>query len=163
MSIHDDKAGLDEFFEQTRTTLNFQQDVPTAILGRQLAFDVLPLPGGSALAEELSGVLGHTLGVSIQPLQGPMFHGTAISAAIQFTEPAEASRVTDCLSESRVIEIAEDAANLGPRQVAGESSILVGEVEVGPDGTCRIWAVLDNLTRGGALNALELAEMILAG
>ena len=48
-SIHNDSAGLDELFEQTRAMLSFQQDVPTEVLGRQLAFDVLPLDGGSAI------------------------------------------------------------------------------------------------------------------
>jgi len=163
VSIHNHSAGLDEFFEQTRAMLSFEQNVPTAVLGRQLAFDVLPLDGGSALDDELSEVLGHALGVSIQPLQGPVFHGTAISATFQLTEPADARLVTERLSESRVIEVAEDGAHLGSKEAAGRDEILVGEVRVSPDGSCRIWAVLDNLTRGGALNALELAEKIIAG
>ena len=64
--------------------------------------------------------------------------------------------------EIGVIETAENGADLGPLAVAGEPKILLGEVDVNEDGLCRIWAVLDNLTRGGALNALELAKRILA-
>ena len=161
-SIHNHSAGLDELFEQTRALLNFEQHLPTELLGRPLAFNVLPVDGGLALDDELSEVLGYALGVSIQPLQGPVFHGTAISAAVQLTEPADAALVTERLSESRVIEVAEDGANLGPKEAAGQDAILLGEVRVSPDGCCRIWAVLDNLTRGGALNALELAKTILA-
>jgi aspartate-semialdehyde dehydrogenase len=161
-SIHNDSAGLDELFEQTRAKLNFQQDIPADVLGRELAFNILPLPNGAGLSEELSEVLGHTVTASVQLLQAPTFHGTALSATIQLTEPADADYITDRLTDSRVIETAEEGTDLGPIAAAGEPAILLGDVSVSEDGLCRIWAVLDNLTRGGALNALELAESVLA-
>jgi aspartate-semialdehyde dehydrogenase len=162
VSIHNDSSGLDELFEQTRAKLNFQQDIPTDVLGRELVFNVLPLSGTAALGEELSEVLGHTVTASVQALQVPIFHGTALSAAIQLTEPADADYITDRLTDSRVIEVPDEGTDLGPIAAAGAPAILLGDVSVSEDGLCRIWAVLDNLTRGGALNALELAESILA-
>ena len=99
-SIHNDSAGLDELFEQTRAKLNFQQDIPTDVLGRELAFNILPLSGTAALGEELSEVLGHTVTVSVQALQAPIFHGTALSATIQLTEPADADYISDRLTDN---------------------------------------------------------------
>jgi aspartate-semialdehyde dehydrogenase len=162
VSIHNSSAGLDELFAQTLARLNFQQKLPVDVLGRELVFNLLPIAGSTALADELSEVLCHTVTVSVQALQAAVFHGTALSATIQLTEPADADYVTDRLADSRVIETTDNGADLGPLAVAGEPKILLGKVDVNPDGLCRIWAVLDNLTRGGALNALELAERILA-
>ena len=51
----------------------------------------------------------------------------------------------------------------GPAAAAGEETLLVGEVRAaGQPGTFWIWATMDNLVRGGALNALDLAEAMLA-
>jgi aspartate-semialdehyde dehydrogenase len=56
------------------------------------------------------------------------------------------------------IETAEDPKHLGPIDSAASDKVLVGAIRKAPDRGFWLWAVMDNLTRGGALNALEIAE-----
>ena len=60
------------------------------------------------------------------------------------------------------MELAESPETVGPVAAATGETILVGEVQdgAGRPGAFWLWAALDNLTRGGAINAIEIAQSI---
>ena len=102
------------------------------------------------------------------PLQGPVFHGVSTSLFVRFPRrraiPARRRsgsawppRSTSPLDLREV-----DGPEPGPIDAAAREEVLVGSVrpDAGAPGGYWIWAVMDNLTRGGALNAVEVAERV---
>ncbi len=63
------------------------------------------------------------------------------------------------LTASPFVEAAEDPRHLGPVDAAASDKVLLGATRKDEDGIW-IWAAMDNLTRGGAINALEIAAAV---
>ena len=160
-------AGLDELFEQTRDILAMTQRRPTPVFGTQLAFNLLPVPAPAGdLAATLRAVLPAAAGarpLSFQLLQGGVFHSLAASLFVRLEGAPDAKRVRKALSGRRELELVKKPGRLGPIDAAASEAILVGAVQEDPagEGAFWLWAVMDNLTRGGALNAIEIAEAVL--
>jgi len=157
------KEALDELFEQTREVLNFEP--PTIkLLPRQMAFNVIDGGDESALLEaQLRQVLHQQApALSIAVLRAGIFHGFGISLHCQLADDPGLEAVRTALDENPVIELAEDANLLGTIDVAAREEILVGRVEKASSGGYRIWALIDNLTRGGATNAYGILETLRA-
>lgn len=164
-SLHG-QEGLDELFEQTRSILAFRPERPQAIFGRQLAFSHFPLcPARSDLGELVRQSLGRKLPVTARLLQGGVFHGLSASLFVRFADDPGTAALREALSRRPPLELlAVDAEQPAPIDVAARREILVGAVEPDPHdpGSYWLWAVMDNLTVGGALNALGIAESVLA-
>jgi len=79
-------------------------------------------------------------------------------------EPADAPALRERLARAPFVELADEPDTLGPVRSASRETVLVGAIEPASPAAdaFRIWAVMDHLTRGGALNALEIAEAVLA-
>ena len=58
-------------------------------------------------------------------------------------------------------EAADRPKHLGPIEAAASDKVIFGTVRKDDTGGFWLWAVMDNLTRGGALNAVEIAEAVL--
>jgi aspartate-semialdehyde dehydrogenase len=131
------QEGLDELFEQTRSILSFAEQIPQEVFGGQQAFNLLPLDlSTQELVSQLHSVLGEEQKLALKIVQGQ-------DAFDDYPQ-------TDRVSEPDL---------LGPIAAAAREEILVGSIEPAPGlpGAYWIWAVMDNLTRGGATNALEIA------
>lgn len=159
--------GLEDLLEQTRDLLAMTGERRESVFERQLAFNLYPAPDRSAgLAELVRTAAGLELPLAIQLLQGPVFHGLAASVAVRFSaEPGEEAVRRALEAQAHVTLVETDAApgtQPGPIESAARGDVLVGSVRPDPaaPGTYWIWAVLDNLTRGGALNAVEVAEAL---
>lgn len=150
--------GLDDLFEQTRGILAMQGARP-GLFGRQLAFNVLParIPG-EWLAAQVAEVLETTLPISVLPLQGAVFHGLAASLHLRLDPAVDPVEVDEALGAAPLLERVEEPETLGPIDATDATRVLVGDVTTERPGSLKLWAVLDNLTRGGAANALEVAE-----
>jgi aspartate-semialdehyde dehydrogenase len=161
-SMRDD-AGLEELFEQTRQIVAMTRRTPTPVFGAQLAFNVLPAPlPAEPVAAQLRSVLAGAPSVALQILQGAVFHSVAASVYVRFAEPLSPQAVRKALAAHPVIELAEKPRHLGPIDAAANDKVLLGAVRKDEaTGGFWLWAVMDNLTRGGALNAIEIAEAVL--
>jgi aspartate-semialdehyde dehydrogenase len=159
-----EEAGIDELVEQTRRILAFSDQKPTTVFGHQLAFNLLPAAGGSDhLVGHLAALLGEEIDLALQVVQGGVFHAFAASVYLGFqSDPGPALRAA--LGRHPAVRLARQPAHLGPIDAASNDQLLVGEVRPDPrhPGAYWAWAVMDNLTRGGALNALLIAEAVLA-
>jgi aspartate-semialdehyde dehydrogenase len=158
-SVRDD-AGLEELFEQTRQIVGMTQRTPTPVFGAQLAFNVLPapLPPGP-LAAQLAAVLAGPPPAALQILQGAVFHSIAASLYVRFSGEPSLQSVRKALADHPALELADRPRHLGPIDAAASDKVLYGPPRRDESrGGIWLWAVMDNLTRGGALNAVEIAE-----
>jgi aspartate-semialdehyde dehydrogenase len=162
-SMHGD-PGIDELFEQTRQILTMGPRRPAPVFGAQLAFNLLPTPvPADPLVVQLSEVLAGDPPASLQLLQGGVFHSLAASLYVRFANPTDAKALRRTLGQRPHLELAKKPGHLGPIDAAAHEKILLGAVHEEPaaPGGFWLWAVMDNLTRGGALNAVEIAEEVL--
>ncbi len=158
-----DDAGIDELFEQTRRILAFEGTPRPKLFPAQIAFNLLPSARDAAGVEAaVRQALGDACQISLQLVQGGVFHGVAASLRVELGRDAGAAEVRKALGRARTVTLARDPRRVGPVGVAGDEKITVGEVRAaGPPGAFWIWAAMDNLVRGGALNAIEIAEALL--
>lgn len=157
-------AGIEELFEQTRGILAFSGAASRAkLFPAQIAFNLLPAEeDGAGVADAARRALAGTVELAIQLVQGGVFHGLAVSLRVEIGVGADAAAVRRQLARGHAIELARDPRRVGPVAVAGSENLLVGAVRAGDTpSSFWIWAVMDNLVRGGALNALELGEALI--
>jgi len=159
------EPGMDELLEQTRGILAFSGNPKGKVFPGQIAFNVMPVAGGAA---EVAGLVVAATGadypVDVEVVQGGIFHSMAISLWVELAEGSEAADVRKRLA--RPAEVAavpvKELQRLGPVAAANDDRLLLGAVRAaGRPGAYWIWAAMDNLVRGGALNALGLAERLL--
>jgi aspartate-semialdehyde dehydrogenase len=158
-----DEGGLEELFENTRQIVAMTRRTPTPVFGTQLAFNLLPAPlPADPVAAQLQAVLADAPPVALQLLQGAVFHSVSASLYVRCAGNPSQPALRKALSASPILELADKPRLLGPIDAAASDKVLFGTVrkdEVG--GGFWLWAVMDNLTRGGALNAIEIAEALL--
>jgi len=161
-SLHDD-PGLEELFEQTRQIVAMTPRRRSQVFGGQLAFNVLPADHAEEMAATVAATLGAVLAaevpLSIQLVQGGIFHCLALSLHVTCVAAPSVQAVRKALAASPFVEPAADPRHLGPIDAAASDKVLLGAIRRDEHGVW-IWAAMDNLTRGGALNALEIAAAV---
>ncbi len=157
-----DKVGLDEALEQARAILTFNPDLPRKVFNHQTVFNVVPATQATPLDAQLNTVLGRDLAAPIQLLQAGIFHSFSASVHLALATDPGLDELKKAIAEHSANELAEEPEKLGPIDAAARDSVLVGNIEpvAGNDGHYRVWAVMDNLTCGGALNAIQILEAI---
>ena len=158
-----DERGLEELFENTRQIVAMTRRTPTPVFGTQLAFNLLPSPlPADPVAAQLRPVLADAPPVALQLLQGAVFHSVSASVHVRLAGDPTPQAVRKALSASPILETVDKPRLLGPIDAAASDKVLFGTVRKDEAaGGLWLWAVMDNLTRGGALNAIEIAEALL--
>lgn len=158
-----DEGGLEELFENTRQIIAMTRRTPTPVFGTQLAFNLLPVPlPADPVAAQLRPVLADAPPVALQLLQGAVFHSVSASLHVRLAGDPSPQAVRKVLSASPILEVADKPRLLGPVDAAASDKVLFGTLRKDEAaGGLWLWAVMDNLTRGGALNAIETAEALL--
>jgi aspartate-semialdehyde dehydrogenase len=162
-SLHDD-PGIEELFEQTRQIVTMTSRRRSPVFGAQLAFNLLPVERAeeraATIVSSLAAVMPAALPLSVQLVQGGIFHCLALSLHLRFAAATpNAQAVRKALAASPFVELAHDPRHLGPIDAAASDKVLAGATHRDERGLW-IWATMDNLTRGGALNALEIAASV---
>jgi aspartate-semialdehyde dehydrogenase len=160
-----DEAGIEELFEQTRQIVAMTRRQPTPVFGAQLSFNLLPTPlPADPVAAQLGAVLAGSpplSPVALQILQGAVFHSVSASLYVRCSGDPSVQAIRKALAGHAHLEAADKPRLLGPIDAAASDKVFYGSVrkdEAG--GGFWLWAVMDNLTRGGALNAIEIAEAV---
>jgi aspartate-semialdehyde dehydrogenase len=162
------EPALDELYAQARRVIALAGQEPAEVLPGQLAFNAFPshLPGGHVGAE-VAAVLGEpALTPAVELFQGSIFHSFTAALYVRCRQEAQPEELREALGDHPFNRLADDAELLGPVDAAASDEVIVGTVRREPPRDGRpagtwIWAVMDNLTRGGALNALAIAEHVL--
>jgi aspartate-semialdehyde dehydrogenase len=154
------QEGLDELFEQTRSILSFAEQIPQEVFGGQQAFNLLPLDlSTQEPVSQLHSVLGKEQKLALKIVQGSVFHSLSASVFARLAQDPGTDGLQDAFDDYPQTDRVSEPDLLGPITAAAREEILVGSVEPAPGlpGAYWIWGVMDNLTRGGATNALEIA------
>ena len=107
-----------------------------------------------------------TIAVSPTAVRVPVITGHSEALAIETHEPISASKARELLEAAEGIEVVDDFAHgLYPQPIdaAGRDPVYVGRIreDVGNPGGIQMWVVSDNLRKGAALNAVQIAERLL--
>jgi aspartate-semialdehyde dehydrogenase len=169
------RPAMDELWSQTKGIF-VNQSAEHREFPRQIAFNVIPQVGdflddGSTdeeqrLREELRKILGTALEVSSTCVQVPVFVGHGVAAHIELERPASAQDVRARLRESpglMVVDRREDEGYMTPVECVGDWATYVSRIREDPaiPNGIALWAVADNLRKTAALNAVQVAEMLL--
>jgi len=158
-----DEPGLEELFEQTRQIVAMTARRRSQVFGAQLAFNLLPAAHAeqmaTSVAAALAAVLPAPVPLSVQLVQGGIFHCLTLSLYVRCATAPSVQAVRKALTASPFVEVSEDPRHLGPINAAASDKVLLGAARKDDRGIW-IWAAMDNLTRGGAINALEIAAAV---
>jgi aspartate-semialdehyde dehydrogenase len=160
------RRGMEELMDQTRALLAFQDEKPTDVFGRQLTFNLWPTgQDTAALAGAVAELLGGAVTPAIEIVQGAVFHSFTASLLVDFAGDPGGEAIHAALTAQPLLaaHAAADGPGPGPVTAAGSRVVLFGAVEPVANRPGRYWlrAAMDNLTRGGAINALEIAAAAL--
>src|SRR6187401_3238999 len=168
------KEGMDELFEQSRNIFVGDPAVPSKFT-KQIAFNVIPhidvfLDDGSTKEEwkmvvETKKILDPKIKVNATCVRVPVFVGHSEAINIEFENEISAQEAQDILREApgvMLIDKREDGGYITPIECVGDGATYVSRVREDPtvDNGLTIWCVSDNLRKGAALNAVQIAELL---
>jgi aspartate-semialdehyde dehydrogenase len=170
------KAAIDELLEESHAILHGQE--PTAsIYPHQIAFNVLAQAGNfkdgddhtdeeRKLINETRKILGDPgIKVSATCIRVPVVTGHSEAVNVETREPLEPGQARELLEAAPGVTVVDDpAAGRYPMAVdaAGTDDVYVGRIrrDAGNDRALDMWIVSDNLRKGAATNAVQLAELL---
>jgi aspartate-semialdehyde dehydrogenase len=169
------KEGLDELWDQTKSIYNPVTEVPPSKFTKQIAFNVIPhidsfMEDGTTKEEwkmvaETKKIIDPKIKVTATCVRVPVFVGHSEAVNIEFEDFLDEDEARDILRESPgilVIDQREDGGYITPIECVGDYATYVSRIR--QDSTIEnglnMWIVSDNLRKGAALNAVQIAEVL---
>jgi aspartate-semialdehyde dehydrogenase len=166
------QAGMDELFDQTRK-LFVNEHLEPRKFTKQIAFNVLPhcdvfMPDGSTkeewkMVQETKKILDPAIEVAATCVRVPVFVGHSEAITVEFERGITVAEAREALARAPgvvVLDRREDGGYMTPVEAAGEDAVFVSRIrqdKTVPHGLA-LWVVSDNLRKGAALNAVQIAE-----
>ena len=170
------RSAMDELFSQTRAVY-VNDPVQPEQLTKQIAFNVIPhidvfMEDGSTkeewkMAVETRKILDPDIAVTATCVRVPVFIGHAEAINIEFARPISEQRARAALQDAPGVVVLDHRADAGyvtPAEAAGEDAVYVSRIRRDPTVPhgLNLWVVSDNLRKGAALNAVQIAEILAA-
>jgi aspartate-semialdehyde dehydrogenase len=170
------KEGMDELLLQARRSLVHDPIVPENFT-KQIAFNVIPhidkfMDDGSTKEEwkmvaETRKILDPDIKVLATCVRVPVFIGHSEAVSVEFENPVTVEGARAALRAAPgvvVVDNREDGGYITPLECAGEDATYVSRVRIDPtvEHGLAFWCVSDNLRKGAALNAIQIAETMAA-
>ncbi len=169
------KEGMDELWEQTKSVYNPVKEVPPEKFAKQIAFNVIPqidsfMEDGTTKEEwkmvaETKKILDKKIKVTATCVRVPVFVGHSEALNIEFEDFLDEDEARDILREApgiMVIDKREDGGYVTPIECVGDFATFISRIR--QDSTIEnglnLWCVSDNLRKGAALNAVQIAEVL---
>jgi len=168
------KDAMDELFRQTRAVF-VADPIEREKFTKQIAFNVIPhidvfLDSGYTKEEwkmmvETQKILDPDIQVTATCVRVPVFIGHSEAVTLEFERPITAERARAVLREAPgvlLIDKREDGGYATPIECAGEDATFVSRIRKDPtvENGLSLWIVADNLRKGAALNAVQIAECL---
>ena len=169
------KEAIDELWDQTKSIYNPTDDKPPKKFTKQIAFNVIPhidvfMDDGSTKEEwkmvaETKKIIDKKIKVTATCVRVPVFVGHSESINIETEEFLDEDEARDILRESpgiMVIDKREDGGYVTPVECAGDYATFISRIRQDStiDNGLNLWCVSDNLRKGAALNAVQIAELL---
>ncbi len=168
------KEAMDELFEQTRGVF-VHDPIKKEQFTKQIAFNVIPhidvfMDDGYTkeewkMAAETRKILDPDIPVTATCVRVPVFIGHAESINVEFHQPLSAERAREAWKDTAGITVIDHRADEGyvtPVECAGDDPVFISRIredKTVPHGL-NFWCVADNLRKGAALNAVQIAEIL---
>ena len=169
------KEGMDELWDQTKGLYVVGQEKEPAKFQKQIAFNVIPqidvfMDDGSCKEEwkmvvETKKIVDKSIKVTATCVRVPTFVGHAESVNIEFEDPLPADEAREILRESPgiiVVDKREDGGYVTPVECVGDYATFISRIrdDITVENGINLWCVSDNLRKGAALNAVQIAELL---
>lgn len=172
------QRAIEELRSQSKLVLEGDESPPAAVYPHRIAFNVLPQvesfeEGDDYTTEERKVMaetrkilgLGEEVGISATCARVPVFSGHSESVNVQTREQLSPADCRRLLAEAPGVVVVDDpGAGRYPMAIdaAGRDEVLVGRIrrDPGHERTLNLWVAGDNLRKGAATNAVQIAELL---
>jgi aspartate-semialdehyde dehydrogenase len=168
------KEAMDELFNQSRGVFMNTPHAPQQF-HKPIAFNVIPqidvfLEDGSTkeewkMASETKKILDPSIELTATCVRVPVFIGHSVSANVEFSKPLTAKEARKILQKAKGVQVMDDPDDYvytTPIECAGDDAVYVSRIR--QDSTLEnclwLWIVGDNIRKGAALNAVQIADML---
>ncbi len=167
------KEGMDELYNQTKSI--YVNDVKEPVkFSKRIAFNLIPqidvaMPDGSFKEEwkmvvETQKILDPAIAVHATCVRVPVFVGHSESINVEFENPISVEEARELLAAAPGVSLTQANDFMTPADVSGEDAVFVSRLR--KDATVKnglsMWVVADNLRKGAALNAVQIAEELIS-
>jgi aspartate-semialdehyde dehydrogenase len=169
------KAAMDELFNQTRSIFMNDRKEPEEFF-KVIAFNAIPqidvfMDDGMSKEEwkmmvETKKILGPSIKVCANCVRVPVFVGHAEMINVSFKKEISASAAKKAFRDFKgitLIDLESEMEYVTPAEIAGEDDVFISRVreDQSEDNALNFWCVSDNLRKGAALNAIQIAEVLI--
>ncbi|MFO1069852.1 MAG: aspartate-semialdehyde dehydrogenase [Geminicoccaceae bacterium] len=170
------QKGMDELFDQTKAIYMNDSKEPAAF-PKRIAFNLIPqidkfMEDGSTKEEwkmvvETKKILDPAIEVMATCVRVPVFVGHSEAVNVEFEEPIDLDEAREALENAEGVVVIDDPAKgeyVTPIDCVGEHATFVSRIRRDPTVPygLSMWVVSDNLRKGAALNAVQIAEALVA-
>jgi aspartate-semialdehyde dehydrogenase len=166
--------GMDELWEQTKGVFVLGPSEPK-VFSKQIAFNVIPAIGDfrddgytdeeAKMWNETHKMIDPDIALTVTCVRVPVMVGHSEAVNIEFHEPLDEDEARDILREAPgllVVDKREAGGFITPKEAQGEFPVYVSRIRRDPTvaNGLSMWVVADNLRKGAALNAVQIAELL---
>jgi aspartate-semialdehyde dehydrogenase len=167
------KAAMDELWEQTKQVFVLGPSEPK-VLPKQIAFNVIPFIGKfeddgytdeeHKMWNETHKILDPDIKLTVTCVRAPVFVGHSEAVYLEFEHPLDEDEARDILREAPgvlVVDKRDATGYITPKEAQGEFAVYVSRIRNDPtvEHGLAMWVVSDNLRKGAALNAVQIAQL----
>lgn len=167
---------VEELYMQTEQALSGQQAQPQ-VLPLPIAFNVIPFIGSflengytdeeMKMTHEVRKIMEAEIPTCATCIRVPVANGHSESVNIEFAQPVTAEQAREVLAGAPGLVLRDDPQLRYfpyPQEISGTDPVYVGRIRRDVSHPCglNIWVVADNLRKGAALNAIQIAESLVA-
>ncbi len=168
------KEGMDELWDQTKGVFVLGPGEPKKF-PKQIAFNVIPFIGSfnddgytdeeAKMWNETHKMIDPEIKLTVTCVRVPVMVGHSEAVNIEFHEPLDEDEAREILREAPgliVVDKRDETGYVTPKEVQGEFPVFVSRVRNDPtiENGLNLWVVADNLRKGAALNAVQIAQLL---
>ena len=168
------KEGMDELWNQTKAVFVLGPSEPKKF-PKQIAFNVIPFIGAfeddgytdeeAKMWNETHKILDPAIKLTVTCVRVPVFVGHSESVNIEFETPLDEDEARDILRNAPgvvVIDKRDETGYMTPKESQGEFGVYVSRIrnDSTVENGLNMWVVSDNLRKGAALNAVQIAQLL---
>jgi aspartate-semialdehyde dehydrogenase len=168
------KEGMDELWDQTKAIYMLGPTAPKTF-PKQIAFNVIPFIGAfkddgytdeeHKMWNETHKILDPDIRLTVTCVRVPVMVGHCEAVNVEFAEPITDDEAREILREAPgilVVDKRDDTGYMTPKEAQGEFAVYVSRIRMDhtQPNTLNMWIVSDNLRKGAALNAVQIAQLL---